>query len=170
MGSPLVRVLASLFMGYHEKKWLQEFDKRKVLMYKHYVDEIFSMFGNQKDVEKFSESFNCQHKNIKFTIEKESNKYLSLLDILTKNEGNRFSTSVFLNKTSIQLKTIYLPWIITNEYDNFKNLKILKAKLFVSIHIFKAMLLGYVTLLRLCYIFICYYQLDSLDSLIVLHQ
>ena len=170
MGSPLVRVLASLFMGYHEKKWLQEFDKRKVLMYKHYVDEIFSMFGNQKDVEKFSESFNCQHKNIKFTIEKESNKYLSLLDILTKNEGNRFSTSVFLNKTSIELKTIYLPWIITNEYDNFKNLKILKAKLFVSIHIFKAMLLGYVTLLRLCYIFICYYQLDCLDSLIVLHQ
>ena len=170
MGSPLVRVLASLFMGYHEKKWLQEFDKRKVLMYKHYVDEIFSMFGNQKDVEKFSESFNCQHKKIKFTIEKESNKYLSLLDILTKNEGNRFSTSVFLNKTSIELKTIYLPWIITNEYDNFKNLKILKAKLFVSIHIFKAMLLGYVTLLRLCYIFICYYQLDCLDSLIVLHQ
>ena len=170
MGSPLVRVLASLFMGYHEKKWLQEFDKRKVLMYKHYVDEIFSVFGNQKDVEKFSESFNCQHKNIKFTIEKESNKYLSLLDILTKNEGNRFSTSVFLNKTLIELKTIYLPWIITNEYDNFKNLKILKAKLFVSIHIFKAMLLGYVTLLRLCYIFICYYQLDCLDSLIVLHQ
>ena len=170
MGSPLVCVLASLFMGYHEKKWLQEFDKRKVLMYKHYVDEIFSMFGNQKDVEKFSESFNCQHKNIKFTIEKESNKYLSLLDILTKNEGNRFSTSVFLNKTSIELKTIYLPWIITNEYDNFKNLKILKAKLFVSIHTFKAMLLGYVTLLRLCYIFICYYQLDCLDSLIVLHQ
>ena len=98
MGSPLVRALASLFMGYHEKKWLQEFDKRKVLMYKHYVDEIFSMFGNQKDVEKFSESFNCQHKNIKFTIEKESNKYLSLLDILTKNERNRFSTSVFFNQ------------------------------------------------------------------------
>ena len=29
---------------------------------------------------------------------------------------------------------------VTNESDNFKNLKILKAKLFVSIHIFKAML------------------------------
>ena len=81
-------------------------------MYKHDADEIFSMFGNQKEVEKFSESFNCRHKNIKFTIEKESNKYLSLLDILTKNEGNRFSTSVFLNKISIGLKTIYLPWLI----------------------------------------------------------
>ena len=30
--------------------------------------------------------------------------------------------------------------LLTNEYDNFKNLKILKAKLFVSIHIFRAML------------------------------
>ena len=36
---------------------------------------------------------------------------------------------------------IYLPWIITNEQDNFKKSKnILKAKLFVSIHIFKAIL------------------------------
>ena len=29
MGSPLGLVLANLFMDYHEKKWLQEFDKRK---------------------------------------------------------------------------------------------------------------------------------------------
>ena len=35
MGSPLGPVLANLFMGYHEKKWLQELDKGKVLMYKH---------------------------------------------------------------------------------------------------------------------------------------
>ena len=29
MGSPLGPVLANLFMGYHEKKWLQEFNKGK---------------------------------------------------------------------------------------------------------------------------------------------
>ena len=49
MGSPLGPVLANLFMGYHEKKWLQEFEKGKVLMYKRYVDDIFRMFGNEKD-------------------------------------------------------------------------------------------------------------------------
>ena len=32
MGSPLVPALANLFMGYHQKKWLQEFDKGKILM------------------------------------------------------------------------------------------------------------------------------------------
>ena len=44
-------------------------------------------------------------KDIKFSLEKESNKFLSFLDILIKNEGNRFSTSVYLKKTSIGLFT-----------------------------------------------------------------
>ena len=56
MGSPLGPVLANLFMGYHEKKWLQEFNKGKVLMYKRYVDDIFCMFGNEKDAEIFLNS------------------------------------------------------------------------------------------------------------------
>ena len=32
MGYPLGPVLANLFMGYHEKKWLEGFDKGKFLM------------------------------------------------------------------------------------------------------------------------------------------
>ena len=52
-----------------------------------------------------TEFLNCRHKNIKFSIEKKSNKFLSFLDILTKNEGNRFSTSVYRKKTSIGLFT-----------------------------------------------------------------
>ena len=58
MGSPLVPVLANLFMGYHEKKWLQEFDKGKVLIYKRYVDDVFCIFGNNKDAEFFFNSLN----------------------------------------------------------------------------------------------------------------
>ena len=74
-------------------------------MYKRYVDHIFCMFGNEKGAGNFFEFLNCRHKNIKFTIEKESNKFLSFLDILIKNEGNRFSTSVYRKKTSIGLFT-----------------------------------------------------------------
>ena len=70
MGSPLVPVLANLFMGYHKKIWLQEFDKGKVLMYKRYVDDIFCMFRNEKDAENFFEFLNCCYKNIRFAIEK----------------------------------------------------------------------------------------------------
>ena len=71
MGSPLGHVLANLLMDYHEKKWLQELDKGKILIYKRYVDDVFCMFGNEKDAEKFFEFLNCQHKNMKFTLEKE---------------------------------------------------------------------------------------------------
>ena len=74
MRSPIGPVLASLFMGYYERKWLQEFDKGKVLMYKHYVDDIFCMFGNENDAENFFEFLHCRHKNIKFATEKENNK------------------------------------------------------------------------------------------------
>ena len=69
MGSPLGPGLANLLMAYHEKKWFQEFDKRKVLVYKRYVDDVFCLFGNEKDAENFFEFLNCQHENIKFSLE-----------------------------------------------------------------------------------------------------
>ena len=84
-------------MGYHEKKWLQEFGKGKVLVYKRYVNDIFCVFEYKKDAENLIEFLNCQYKNIKFTLEKEKNKFLSFLDILNKNEGNSFLTSVYRN-------------------------------------------------------------------------
>ena len=74
-------------------------------MCKRYFHNIFCMFGNEKDAENFFEFFNCLHKNIKYTLEKESNKFLPFLDILIKNKGNRFSTSVYRKKTSIGLFT-----------------------------------------------------------------
>ena len=74
-------------------------------MYNHYVDDIFCMFENEKDGETFFEFINRHHKNIKFTIEKENNKILLFLDILVKNEGNRFSASVYRKKTSVGLFT-----------------------------------------------------------------
>ena len=43
-GSSLGLVLANLFMGYHEKNWLQEFDIGEVLLYRRYVDDSFCMF------------------------------------------------------------------------------------------------------------------------------
>ena len=83
MGSALDPVLANLFMGYHKKKWLEEFDKGKFLMCKRYVHDIFCMFGNEKDAENFFGFLNCCHKNITFTIEKESNKYCHFLIFLS---------------------------------------------------------------------------------------
>ena len=57
------------------------------------------------DAENLFEFLNFHHKNIRFTLEKESHKFLSLLDILIKNEGNRFSASVYRKKISVGLFT-----------------------------------------------------------------
>ena len=53
------------------------------------------MFGNEKDAENLFEFLSCHPKNIEFTLEKENCNFLSFPDILIKNEGNRFSKSVY---------------------------------------------------------------------------
>ena len=42
MVSPLGPVLANLFMGYHEKNWLQEIDTGEILLYRRYVYIFFA--------------------------------------------------------------------------------------------------------------------------------
>ena len=43
MGSPPAPVLASLFMGHHEKIWLEQYQGPEVLFYRHYVDDMFCL-------------------------------------------------------------------------------------------------------------------------------
>ena len=65
MGSPLVPALANLFMSHYETKWLQNEKASDVLHYKRYVDDVFSLFKMENEVEKFCSFVNCQHPNIK---------------------------------------------------------------------------------------------------------
>ena len=51
------------------------------------------MFKNEIDA-KNSKHLNSKHHSIKFTMEKETNKFLTFLDALIKNEGRTFTTSV----------------------------------------------------------------------------
>ncbi|XP_068739114.1 uncharacterized protein [Montipora capricornis] len=44
MGSPLAPVLANLFMGHHEKNWLDNFSSSQVLFYRRYVDDTFCLY------------------------------------------------------------------------------------------------------------------------------
>ena len=107
MGSPLGPVLANLFMGYHERNWLQEFDIGELLLYRSYADDIFCMFRNEINAENFFKHLNSKHLNIKFTMEKENNKFLPFLDVLVKNEGRVFTTSMYRKKTATGLFTQY---------------------------------------------------------------
>ena len=44
MGSPLAPVLANIFMGFYESKWLNEYNLNKSNFYLRYVDDILAAF------------------------------------------------------------------------------------------------------------------------------
>ena len=88
MGSPLGPALANLFMGYYEKQWLNSSEGCKTRFYRRYVDDIFCIFDIENDSNDFLEYLNKQHPNIKFTMEKENEKQLPFLDVLSNNTNN----------------------------------------------------------------------------------
>ena len=47
MDSLLAPVLANIFMGFHESKWLNEFNLSKPKLYLRYVDDILAAFDNE---------------------------------------------------------------------------------------------------------------------------
>ena len=74
MGSPLAPILANLFMGYHEKDWIEKARATKPKFYKRYVHDIFVVFESELDAGTFHTYLHNKHKNIKFTYEKQLEK------------------------------------------------------------------------------------------------
>ena len=66
MGSPLVPVLANIFMGFYESKWLNEYNLNKPKFYLRYVDDILAAFGKEQDSLNFLDFLNKRHPNINF--------------------------------------------------------------------------------------------------------
>ena len=48
MSSPLAPVLANIFMGFHECKWLNEYNLNKSKFYLKYVDDNLAAFDNEQ--------------------------------------------------------------------------------------------------------------------------
>ena len=114
MGSPLAPVLANLFMGHHEKLWLQQYTGPNVLFYRRYVDDTFCLFETKDDALLFFDYLNTRHSNIKFTMETEIDKKLPFLDILIdNNDPTGPITSVYHKKTYTGMLTNFFsfcPW------------------------------------------------------------
>ena len=67
MGSPLAPVLANIFMGFYESKWLNEYNLNKPKFYLRYVDDILAAFDNEQDSLNFLKFLNNRHPNIIFS-------------------------------------------------------------------------------------------------------
>ena len=81
MGSPLAPVLANIFMGFYESKWLHEYNLKKTKFYLRYFDDILTAFDEEEDSLNLLNFFNKRHPNIKFTIEKQINHSIAFLDV-----------------------------------------------------------------------------------------
>ena len=49
MSSPLAPVYANIFMGFHESKWLNEYNLNNPKFYFRYFDDILAAFKNEQD-------------------------------------------------------------------------------------------------------------------------
>jgi len=107
MGSPLVPVLANLFMGHHENTWLETYRASKILFYRRYVDDTFCVFATEQDALLFFDFINTRHSNIRFTMEKEVDHKLPFLDVFIHNHSPGPTTTVFRKKTFTGLLTNY---------------------------------------------------------------
>ena len=100
MGSSLCPTLATTFLCYHEKRWLDKCPKKfKPVFYRRYVDDTFVLCRKEEHLKLFLNYFNLCHENIKFTSEKETNNKLSFLDIEISRDKNQFITSVYCKPT-----------------------------------------------------------------------
>ena len=98
VGSPLAPILANIFMGYHEKEWIRNYNYGGLFYYKRYVDDIFAVFETKDQAVSFYNYINRQYRNIKFTMEAEKNGKLPFLDVLVCNKPN-LVTSVYRKPT-----------------------------------------------------------------------
>ena len=95
MGSPLDPTLAHLFMGHHEENWLSSNEAKNIHFYSRYVDDIFCLVKNEKEVEKFLNFLNTRYECITFTMEKVENWKLPFLDISIERLTKGFVTSIY---------------------------------------------------------------------------
>ena len=68
-------------MGFHESKWVIEYNLNNPKFYLRYVDDILPAFDNEQDSLNFLICLNNRHHNIKFTIEKQINHSIAFLDV-----------------------------------------------------------------------------------------
>ena len=101
----------NLFMGHHERIWLENYKASIILFYRRYihVDDTFCLFDTEHDATLFFDYINDRHPNICFTVEKEMDKNIPFLNVLIDNSQPRSTiTRVYYKRTFTGVLTNYL--------------------------------------------------------------
>ena len=105
MGSPLVPVLANIFMVELEKMLIPKIDK-EVKLWRWFVDDTI-YFAKMDSLKYILLTINSFHKNIKITMEIGQNSIIPFLDVLLIRTSQKIHTTVYRKKTNTNL---YMHW------------------------------------------------------------
>ncbi|XP_071476530.1 uncharacterized protein [Diadema antillarum] len=118
MGSPVSPITANLFMEDFESKALKSYPVPPKF-WGRYVDDTIVVIKKDQ-IDQFTDHINSQHSSIKFTMEREENGQIPVLDVLiSRNQEGRLSFSVYRKPTH------------TEQYLNFTSHHPLQHKLAV---------------------------------------
>jgi len=104
MGSPLAPTMANIFMNSIEEK-MKGFTGEKPSLYTRYVDDTFMIFSKKDNILPFFQYVNKIHKNIRFTMEEETDSKLPFLDVLVKRNEKTYETRQYFKATDTGLYT-----------------------------------------------------------------
>ena len=100
IGSPLGPALANIFMRSFENKWLKNCPHGlKPSFYGRYVDDIFVLLSFLDHARKFKKYLSSKHRNINFSLEKENDGRLSVLEANLFRKNGNYVANVYRKKT-----------------------------------------------------------------------
>jgi hypothetical protein len=108
MGSPLAPTMAAFFMDAFENKHMINLEKLGVKGWFRYVDDVFALVEEGKDLDKIKDYLNSQHNNLRFTSEQEKSGKLAFLDLSIKKSDGKFYTTIYRKPT---FTGVYLNWL-----------------------------------------------------------
>ena len=71
MDTPLAPILANIFLGYHEGKWIRNYEGNKSCRHKRYGDDTIGVLKKENEANFFLTHLSSKNKNLKFTLEME---------------------------------------------------------------------------------------------------
>ena len=101
MGSPVSSTMAEVYLQYIEETYLKQWlENKKIVYYKHYVDDILIIYDqNKTNKQTVLEEIYKIDQNLQFKISTEENNTINYLDITIHRNNNNVDISIYRKPT-----------------------------------------------------------------------
>ena len=101
MGFPISSTMAEVYLQYIEETYIKQWlESKEILYYKHYTDNIFIIYNQNKTNEQtILEEINIIDQNFQFKMSTEENNIINYLDITIHRNNNNIDISIYRKPT-----------------------------------------------------------------------